>query len=86
MAQRQQSTHQYLAGIHPVAGIAVHNAHHSHVNQVDGEAHPSKGRPCWPREDAVDRAAGTFDARQDHPGEGQGPGQPVEAAIDGTLG
>ena len=85
MAQRQQSTHQYLAGIHPVAGIAVHHTHDSHVDQVDGKAHPGQGHPGWPGEDAVYRAAGSFDASQDHPGDGQGPGKPVEAAIDGPL-
>ena len=85
MVQRQQSTHQYLAGIHPVAGIAVHHTHDSHVDQVDGEAHPGQGHPGRPREDGVDRAAGPLDARQDHPGEGEGPGQPVEAAIEHPL-
>ena len=83
--------------------MTVHNVHDRYVDQVDGEAHPGKGHPGWPREDSVDGAASTFDeaysalpvcgqaiktfdASQDDPGEGQGPGQPVEAAIDGTLG
>ena len=55
------------------------------MDQVDGEAHPGKGHPGWAGENPVDRAAGTFDASQDDPGEGQGPCQPVEATIDGPL-
>ena len=57
-----------------MAGIAVHGVHDAHVEQVDGKAHPGKGHPGRPGEDAVDRAASSLDASQDHPGEGQGPG------------